>query len=143
VQKTLAFIGIAVVLIVVSFVGGLWFGGARMVKYKDAVIAEYRGQLDQLGRDLEDARRTGQLVREGIGIAQSAIGDSARGLEESLVSVGRLGSVTAQIRGLASAIRTHVEVIRAANTALETVGNRLDGFVNPVDLVDSVLKEGE
>jgi hypothetical protein len=144
VQKTLVLVGLAVLFAGVAFVGGFWFGSSRMERIKDHALAEYRGQLDRLGRDLEDARRAGQLVREGIGIAQSAIDDSTRGLEESLAGIGRLGTVTLQIRGLATAIRAHVEVIRAANTALETVGNRLDSFVDPVDLVDdSVLKEGE
>jgi hypothetical protein len=131
-QKIIVVIGLVALCSGVAFVGGFWLGSSRMGRIKDHALAEYRGQLDRLGRDLEDARRVGESVREGIGIAQDAIADSTRGLEDSLSGIGRLGTVTLQIRGLATAIRKHVEVIRAANTALETVGNRLDGFVDPV-----------
>jgi len=135
----MAIVGIAALCACIAFGSGFWLGSSRMGRIKDYALAEYRGQLDQLGRDLEDARRTGQLVREGIGIAQDAIDDSARGLEESLAGIGRLGTVTAQIRGLAGAIRSHVETIRTANTALETVGSRLDSLVNSDDHPGDIL----
>jgi hypothetical protein len=135
-------VGIVALCACVAFGSGFWFGSSRMGRLKDHALAEYRGQLDRLGRDLEDARRTGELVREGIGVAKDAIVDSTRGLEESLAGIGRLGTVTAQIRGLAGAIRAHVETIRAANTALETVGSRLDGLVdstnNPGDILGGI-----
>jgi hypothetical protein len=131
--KTLIIIGLVLLCAVLSFGSGYIIGGSNVGKVRDAVIAEHRGQLDQLGRDLDEARRASQSVREGIAAAQGAIVDSAGRLEDSLAGIGRLGSVTAQIRGLAAAIRGHVAALREATLVLEAVLPGADGFTALID----------
>ena len=114
-------------IIVISLVFGLGYVQGRRAGtgIMDSIISEYRGQLDSLGRDLSEARRASESVRDGIESAQESIIESTRGLEDSLASISRLGSVTAQIRGLAGAIRTHVETLRATTAILENVHNSI------------------
>lgn len=115
-------------IIVVSLVFGFGYlqGRRAGTRIMDSIVSEYRGQLNSLGRNLSEARRNSESIRNGIESAQDSITESTRGLENSLASISRLGSVTAQIRGLAQAIRTHVEALRATTAILETVHNNID-----------------
>jgi len=132
-RKAITIIGLVLLMLALAFGSGYIIGGSNVGRVRDAVIAEYRGQLDSLGQDLDEARRASQLVRDGIEAAQGAIADSAGRLEDSLASVGRLGSVTAQIRGLAAAIRGHVAALREATLVLEAVLPGTDGFTDLID----------
>jgi len=126
VRKTFWIISLLIVVVGLVFGFGYMQGRRAGTGIMDTIVGGYRSDIEQLERDIAEARRIGDIVRDGIGNAQESIDNGAGRLEESLGSIAKLGSVTAQIRGLAGAIREHIDYLRQTAEVLENIRNDLD-----------------
>lgn len=124
-RKTVWIICGTLIVCTIVFSLGYLQGRRAGTGFMDTITAGYTSHVEQLERDIVEARRTSELVRTGIIAAKESVDSGTIRLEESLSSITRLGSVTAQIRGLAQAIRDHVETLRATAEILENVNNNL------------------
>jgi len=119
VRKTIGIV--CITIIVVSLVFGIGYLQGRR-----AGTNIMGGIVKQLERDISTVRQSRDAIRSRVIDAEDSINSGAGRLEESLTSITRLGSVTAQIRGFAQAIRDHVEVLRSTAETLESVRRSID-----------------
>ena len=118
-RKTIGIV--CITIIVVSLVFGIGYLQGRR-----AGTNIMGGIVKQLERDISTVRQSRDAIRSRVIDAEDSINSGAGRLEESLTSITRLGSVTAQIRGFAQAIRDHVEVLRSTAETLESVRRSID-----------------